>query len=246
MLDEADYDDLGPQVQEILILLTTDKIQNSNSVVAAATDITSGNNNFVNITPNSPKNVSISSAKLVLVSATLNEKARLKCQEWAGKNYVLVKVDQQLIGQQQTDTSPRPYTLSLSGAAILPVSLLSRIPLHLTQILHVCSEHKKPKKLLNTLKLIAKHNKSNNHGVRKGIIFYSRIGKLEYSNKILQQQYGISCYSLHGQLPMNVRQKNMDRFASSSTGRRSHQHDNNAAVVFSAAIELFKLIFCRL
>mmetsp|Transcript_27739 Transcript_27739/g.31133 ORF Transcript_27739/g.31133 Transcript_27739/m.31133 type:complete len:748 (+) Transcript_27739:66-2309(+) len=231
VLDEADQltkdGDLGPQVQEILIRLTTDKLQNNNSVVAAA-DIASGNNNFVNITPDS-KNVSISSARLVLVSATLNEKARLKFQEWAGKNYVLVKVDQQLIGQQQTDTTPRPYILSSSGAAILPVSLLSRIPLHLTQILHVCSEHKKPKKLLHTLKSIAEHNKSNNHGVRKGIIFYSRIGKLECSNKILQQQYGISCYSLHGQLPMDVRRKNMDRFASSSTGRRSHQHDDNTA-----------------
>jgi superfamily II DNA/RNA helicase len=61
----------------------------------------------------------------------------------------------------------------------------SRIPTHVTQILHVCAAHKKPRKLVTTLQQIRK-----DEGRQKGLclVFFARIKTLQYIHKLLNQE----------------------------------------------------------
>jgi superfamily II DNA/RNA helicase len=59
----------------------------------------------------------------------------------------------------------------------------ARIPSHLTQFLHVCAEHKKARKLVNTLQTTRKEEQGRNHLL--GIVFFGRIEKLKYVSKLL-------------------------------------------------------------
>jgi ATP-dependent RNA helicase DDX5/DBP2 len=86
----------------------------------------------------------------------------------------------------------------------------AQIPAHVTQILHVCSSHKKPKKLLSTLAKIRK----DDIGSRQRslcLIFFSRIKTLQYVNKLLSKE-GIVCAELHSQMKQDAREKTLANF----------------------------------
>lgn len=96
---------------------------------------------------------------------------------------------------------------------------LSSIPANLVQTLHVCAEHKKPKKLMHTLDRVRKEEKTSNaRQKRLGIIFFGRIKTLQYISKLLQQQSSkyepnkYECLELHSQLPQHVRTGNLQAF----------------------------------
>ncbi len=104
--------------------------------------------------------------KRCLFSATLPERAIPKCNEWVNVPRVTVKVDAVTVGRtfeqlgitQQKDDEKgdqnadsndgtkeeNPNKRQRTGGQLD----LSSIPSHITQILHVCANHKKPKKLL--------------------------------------------------------------------------------------------------
>ena len=65
--------------------------------------------------------------------------------------------------------------------------LFATIPSHVTQILHVCATHKKPKKLLITLSKIRKEEVTRR---RQGlcIIFFAKIKTLQYLSKMLRKE----------------------------------------------------------
>ncbi|KAG7358025.1 DEAD/DEAH box helicase domain protein [Nitzschia inconspicua] len=209
ILDEADQltkeGDLGPQVHDIVTRLTSK--QGLDTSVPT---------------------------RMVMVSATMSEKAHIKFKEWmdlVGSDYVLIRVDDDTKSTPPTEslvhgkdvedskqTIPEPDMTSTTTAH--NKCLLSRIPSHLEQIVHVCSEHKKPRKLVHTLQTIQNRCQEDDcTKTKKGIVFYSKIEKLEYSCKLLRKE-GIQCLPLHGQLPTALRQKHLHQFV--SVGHRSN------------------------
>ena len=217
ILDEADQltkeGDLGPQVDQILSL-----VKSSSSSVTKST---------------------IESSRMVLVSATYPEKCRSKFCEWIGPKYIQVTVDgmmkkdsyvsqkkfesstQNLEGRNdvesdntneecQKSSSASLSNLSSPGHKTPKSDSLTAIPTHLEQILHVCSEHKKPRKLINFLKQQMTQDRQS-QTQSKGIIFFSKIDKLKQSERLLQKE-GIRCVPLHGQLSVEQRQKNLKFF----------------------------------
>jgi superfamily II DNA/RNA helicase len=90
---------------------------------------------------------------------------------------------------------------------------LSKIPSHLVQTLHVCAEHKKPRKLIGTLDKVRKEEKvCKSRQKRLGIVFFGKIKTLQYISKSLKKQSNHSCLELHSQLPQHVRERNIQTF----------------------------------
>ncbi len=108
--------------------------------------------------------------KRCLFSATLPERAISKCNEWVSVPRVTVKVNTMTVGRASSESDQivnaqhqddekgnpsannsddgtkedKPNKRQRTGGQLD----LSSIPSHITQILHVCSNHKKPKKLM--------------------------------------------------------------------------------------------------
>eukprot|EP00980_Cylindrotheca_fusiformis_P018752 scaffold6247_cov104-Cylindrotheca_fusiformis.AAC.2 len=127
------------------------------------------------------------STSLVLVSATFPETAKDKFEAWVQKDYVLVQVNSR-------ETSKATY---------------GQIPSNLKQVLHVCSDHKKPKKLMTTIRKIRKEHVGRNAPL--GIVFFARIERLKYVGKLLEKD-GIASISLHSQLSTEQRAQNLETF----------------------------------
>jgi superfamily II DNA/RNA helicase len=230
VLDEADQltkeGDLGPQVHEILNRLTAQEI---------ATSSTNSSHYYV-------YGPDTAVPRLLFVSATLSDKSRSKLHEWMGLDHVLVQVDgHDLAGRrpcsaQESSNTDYNHATPNELKSSRNETLFSRIPSHLEQIVHVCAEHKKPRKLVHTLKTIQNGTNSEQatakedtvaktsldanswHRCKKGIVFYAKVEKLEYSLKLLKRE-GIQCFSLHGKLPTALRQKSLHSFASAGRGR---------------------------
>ena len=95
---------------------------------------------------------------------------------------------------------------------------LSTIPPHVRQTLHVCSNHKKPKKLVHTMKKIRSEEGKDMQGKdmhrrRKGltIIFFGRIKTLQYISAMFRKE-GIPCVELHGQMNQQRRESQLNLF----------------------------------
>ena len=114
-----------------------------------------------------------------LFSATLPRRAVEKCNDWIELPRVTVKVDTVTVGEAMAKNVD-----SASGgkAAERARTLdLSTIPSHITQTLHVCSNHKKEKKLMITINKIRQEEKQRGNGRGRGllIIFFGRIKTLQ-------------------------------------------------------------------
>jgi len=93
---------------------------------------------------------------------------------------------------------------------------ISTIPKHLIQTLHVCSNHKKPKKLLTTLSKIRKQDQSSlitRRNKSLTIIFFGRIKTLHYVSSFLMKEK-ISCVALHSQMSQSKREQMLMNFRS--------------------------------
>jgi ATP-dependent RNA helicase DDX5/DBP2 len=149
---------------------------------------------------------------LALFSATNPEKVQERFKEWFGGPHIAVKVDS--FDNKVTVNDDISDYVGVASIARPPSNdSYGRIPPNLEQILHVCSEHKKPKKLLNTLQTIRKEHDGRNQQL--GIIFFGRIEKLKFVSKMLVKE-NIKCIELHSQLPNHVREKHLKLF---STGQ---------------------------
>ena len=94
---------------------------------------------------------------------------------------------------------------------------LSSIPSNIVQTLHVCSNHKKPRKLILTLQRIyARKDEgkgrftSNN---RLTIAFFGQIKTVKYVSKLLVKE-GLRCVELYGSLHQTEREKRLLEFKS--------------------------------
>ncbi|CAJ1958864.1 unnamed protein product [Cylindrotheca closterium] len=129
------------------------------------------------------------STTLAMISATYPDKAKAKFEKWVDDDYILVQVD------------------SVDAAK----SSFGKIPPNLKQVLHVCSDHKKPKKLMSTLQMIQKQQTGRN--VPLGIVFFARIEKVKYVSGLLEKE-GIAHISLHSQLSTPQRAQSLHVFQS--------------------------------
>jgi superfamily II DNA/RNA helicase len=132
-----------------------------------------------------------------IVSATLPEKARETCDKWVRLPRVVVKVGSVKVAEKKrTDDDSTKDVSAIAGdtRTKLPDDLdLASIPSHIVQTLHVCSTHKKPKKLILTLQRIYAKPK-NPHGGRSStnnklcIVFFAQIKTLKFASKLLAKE----------------------------------------------------------
>jgi superfamily II DNA/RNA helicase len=137
--------------------------------------------------------------RVCLFSATYPAQVEEKWNEWVGQSRVCIKVNTMTVGmrsdtldasnQKETDAEDQSdyakSTALTSHDAKTKAMDFSRVPTHVTQILHVCAAHKKPRKLLTTLQQIQK-----DEGRQKGLclVFFSRIKTLQYIHMLLNQE----------------------------------------------------------
>lgn len=115
--------------------------------------------------------------KTCLFSATLPERAKPKCNTWVKNPRLIVKVNSVTVGSStckevtsessKTTSGSKPCQEEEEEANDIPQKVkdvksshrhgllnLSSIPPHITQTLHVCANHKKPKKLMVSIKIL--------------------------------------------------------------------------------------------
>ena len=167
-----------------------------------------------------------------LCSATWPDKAGSKWNEWLGATSpcVVVKVNSMILGHdtaKSVDTAagaaaPDETTgTTENGATESAVTtetkahhrtsgLMSQIPAHLTQTLHVCAEHKKPRKLVTTIQRIRKEN-PNPREQQLGIVFFSKIKTLQFISNLIAKD-GIVCQELHSKMQQHERKRAVQQF----------------------------------
>jgi ATP-dependent RNA helicase DDX5/DBP2 len=167
-----------------------------------------------------------------LCSATWPEKVKEKWREWLGPGpCAVVKVNAMTLTKAASSTtttdeatpgnddnnSETAAVASQDQASSRVNDWMTKIPTHLTQTLHVCSEHKKPRKLVVTLQKLRKENKMKNARQQPlGIIFFSKIKTLQYMSKLLVND-GFYGQELHSHLPQRDREQAVQRFQCGQT-----------------------------
>lgn len=176
-----------------------------------------------------------------LVSATLPKKVQQICGKWVPRCRVVIKVDSMKVGegerrqlhktkfreeQETVDDNDKNADTKCSTAAISIDSGGKRtncsqaidfasIPSNIIQTLHVCSSHKKPRKLVLTLQRIYKKSDvqsgrftANN---RLCIVFFAQIKTLKFASKLLNKE-GLRCVELYGSLNQIERDRRLLEF----------------------------------
>ena len=174
-----------------------------------------------------------------LVSATLPEKAKEMCEKWVPRDRLVVKVDSVKVGQKEvkvtvdddaTTDNKESSEQDDEGSAkevvendddgkkknkhLLHNLDLASIPSNIAQTLHVCSNHKKPKKLITTLQRIYLNKSAKQHGGRFSvnnrlcIVFFAQIKTVKYMSSLLVKE-GLRCVELYGSLHQTEREKRL-------------------------------------
>jgi ATP-dependent RNA helicase DDX5/DBP2 len=167
-----------------------------------------------------------------LCSATWPDKVKDKWREWLGPGpCVVVKVNAMTLTKatasaattdettpgDDDNTSETAAVASQDQASSRANDWMTKIPTHLTQTLHVCSEHKKPRKLVVTLQKLRKDNKAKNTRQQPlGIVFFSKIKTLQYMSNLLKND-GFYGQELHSQLPQHEREQAVRKFQCGQT-----------------------------
>ena len=183
-----------------------------------------------------------------LVSATLPDKAKEMCEIWVPRNRIVVMVNSVKVGDNEKQSIKKKFDSdcnatkedndeespkAMSAAEEEQGSKkrnnldLSSIPSNIVQTLHVCSAHKKPKKLIVTLQRIYKpkhqqqqqqrSSSSSSNGERFSannrltIVFFKQIKTVKYVSQLLVKE-GLKCAELYGSLPQSEREKRLLEF----------------------------------
>jgi superfamily II DNA/RNA helicase len=168
-----------------------------------------------------------------LVSATLPERAVEVCNKWVPRSRYVVKIDSVKFGKEAPakedadvtnneddgDNSTRIEAAARNSNINID---LASIPSHLVQTCHVCSNHKKAKKLILTLSRLYKNpNNAQSSGRftsnnRLCIVFFAQIKTVKYASKMLQKE-GLRCVELYGSLHQSEREKRLLDFRAGKT-----------------------------
>jgi ATP-dependent RNA helicase DDX5/DBP2 len=166
--------------------------------------------------------------RICLFSATFPEAAS-KWNDWISEKHVVVKVNIVTVGQAQVTAAEEGQDAVPTSAAVneeesqandneidehpkkkhhSPLDL-ARIPSNVTQILHVCSAHKKPRKLVTTLQKVRSDKKNRTQSLC--LVFFARIKTLQYVSKLLQKD-GFPSAELHSHLSQKDRERVLFNF----------------------------------
>ena len=153
-----------------------------------------------------------------LFSATLprDDAVKAKFTEWVGSQATAIHLDKISIGKKtQAKPSSAP---DVSGSddqsnsekkrkrQATPLDLAS-IPTNITQVVHVCSTHKKPKKLISMLDKIRKEeSKGKGRTKRLCLVFFAKIKTLKYIATLIEKE-GHRCALLHSGISQSQREK---------------------------------------
>lgn len=153
-----------------------------------------------------------------LFSATLPDLVTAKLDDWVGASKAMVQVESLRVGgrrvasKPETDLDSKEKDASTRKRKNMSAPLdLSAIPSNITQIVHVCSAHKKPKKLLGTLGKIRDNESKNGRMRNLCIIFFSKIKTLKYTCMLLRKE-GHKCLELHSSIGQSARENTMNDF----------------------------------
>lgn len=153
--------------------------------------------------------------------------ANITGDSWS--NDLHVPTDAEAVDEVEASTTSFSQIMSQpSTNASLSTSSFCRIPPHVKQIVHVCAQHKKPKKLWKTLQQLYHPSSTDDTGQydgearnQRGIVFFAKIATLKYIASFLRKQQQIAppkhphvgnIVELHSQLPQPVREKAMESF----------------------------------
>jgi ATP-dependent RNA helicase DDX5/DBP2 len=156
--------------------------------------------------------------RIFLCSATFPQKVSSVWRKWIDavtstttrkRSPILIKVD----GMSVQSPSEEMKAADENSNRAVPSRNIeySKIPSNLTQTLHVCAEHKKPKKLLHILGTI--RNKDDSRNPSLGIIFCSKIKTVQYLYQLLRKERA-PCTQLHSQLTQSQREQSVRDFSS--------------------------------
>lgn len=169
-----------------------------------------------------------------LVSATLPEKATEMCNKWVPRPRIIIRINHVTVGEKPTMTAEDNGDGDVEGhvdeassnipkaehgkKSVNPQNLdLASIPSNIVQTLHVCSNHKKPKKLILTLQRIyMKKDKGSGRFTTNNqltIVFFSQIKTVKYVSQLLVKE-GLKCVELYGSLHQTEREKRLLEFKS--------------------------------
>ena len=161
----------------------------------------------------------VPTSRVVLVSATHPDRVTNVWKSWVNEEYPTVVV--------------RANTLQMT-ARHENEATLARIPSQIQQIVHVCSDHKRRKKLIRTLE--------GQEGV--GIVFFAKIQTLQEVARFVRQQKGSKPIAIcHGQLSQEerdgiLRQPFQWLFATDLAARGIHCEDVRFVIQFDFASNL--------
>lgn len=132
----------------------------------------------------------------VLVSATFPRKLKevIERLSFLKSNYVSVKMTQ----ENEDDT----FTSGVSST--------------ITQIVHVCAEHKKPKKLIRFIEGIFEEEKAQRNK-SSILVFCTKIKTVKFVEDFLSRRNTFSCSALHGQMQQSLREKSLNGFKCGKT-----------------------------
>lgn len=169
--------------------------------------------------------------RMCMFSATHPQSAASKWDSWMGKRHVIIKVNTVTVGRKAVikendegdNTSANDTPANEQGGEgeeepeqskskrKIPTGPmdLARIPSNVTQTLHVCSAHKKAKKLMTTLQKIRPDKKTRTQSLC--LVFFARIKTLQYVSKLLKAE-GIVCSELHSHLSQPDREMVLHHF----------------------------------
>ena len=183
------------------------------------------------------QSIRVSDNKMIscLVSATLPKKASETCDKWVPRPRIVIRVNHMTVGEKPIKTaednagdedreepshefSSEKRKDDQDKASNHPQNLdLASIPSNIVQTLHVCSNHKKPKKLILTLQRI--YQKKDTGGGRfttnnqLTIVFFRQIKTVKYVAQLLAKE-GLKCVELYGSLHQTDREKRLLEFKS--------------------------------
>ena len=177
-----------------------------------------------------------------LFSATLPQRAVEKMNDWIIKPRCIVKVNSVTVGGENVSkTNQNNDIISIKGKKMngdedseslttIPLTTLAKakekhrgplnlsvIPSHVEQILHVCANHKKPKKLITTIKKIRDNEAKNEEGKRRRrgliVVFFGTVKTLQYMHLLLKKE-NVQSVQLHSQMKQERREHNLLLFRS--------------------------------
>lgn len=142
--------------------------------------------------------------KVVLCSATQGTNSREIWRQWMESTFEVVpnvtvvqvrSTRKAIDGESQSDGTTDEN--DLPKRSIQGTEIWSQIPTRVTQIVHVCAQHKKAPKLIKTLSKVS----------GPGLVFFAKIATLQYISQLLTKSTKLKVMEYHSRLTQRERER---------------------------------------